>query len=139
MNHEKQPANARVCLLVMTVILVPGIARAVDNESRGSQVSAPLQSAAGFAAENARQKMPTKEGYVKPPLPANVIAAQWPTAMPRNEKIRILPLTVAKVPTAPVLMKTVNPSVFKTTPVARPAISPVQRFAEKPVATDKKS
>lgn len=131
MNRERPPVNYRLFLLVITVIFVPGIARAVDNEARGSKV-VQLQSAAGLQPKTPQDKETNKaEPFVRPALPANVVPAQGAVFMPRNEKIRILPLTVAKVPVASVFSKTMQPSIFKPHPVAKPAVTPLQRLAEK--------
>lgn len=131
MNREHQPVNYRLLILVITVVFVPGIARAVDSETRGSQ-TLQLQSAAGLQPKAPQEKEMTKAAvFVRPVLPANVVPAQTSVHMPRNEKIRILPLTLAKVPVASVFTKTVQPSVFKPHPVAQPAVSPLQRLAEK--------
>lgn|GEM_PF-6414127 len=131
MNREHQPVNYRLFLLVITVVFVPGIARAVDSETRGSQ-ALQIQSAAGMQPKAPSEKeIPGEAGFVRPALPANVVPARASVYMPRNEKIRILPLTLARVPVASVFSKTVQPSVFKPHPVAQPAVSPLQRLAEK--------
>lgn len=138
MNREQQPVNYRLFLLVITVVFVPGIARAVDSEARSSQ-SVQLQSAAGLQPKAPQEKEISRAAvFTRPALPANVVPAQGSLFMPRNEKIRILPLTVAKVPVASVFSKTVQPSVFKPHPVAQPAVSPLQPLAEK-AAVDKTS
>lgn len=131
MNREQQPVNCRLFLLIMTVIFVPGIARAVDSETRGSQ-AVQLQSAGGHQPKSPQKnEVPKAAGFVRPALPANVVPAQASVFMPRNEKIRILPLTFAKVPAASVFSKPAQPSVFKPHPVAQPAVSPLQPLAEK--------
>lgn len=128
--------DSKVCLLLVTVVLVPGVARAVSLETREERNE--LQTAAGIKAQ-ARPGVSSPQVYKKPQLPAHVLPAEHPAMMPQNEKIRIVPLDTIQVPAAIVLAQPVQPSIFKTAPAVQPAAAPTaQALAVKPVVDQPK-
>ena len=121
--------NFRFPFVFLAVIFaVPASGTADETEGRKS-VTRESHAAEGILPRRAFQV--NSEGqYVSPRLPENVIAANRPAVMPRNEKIRILPLNTLKVPAAVVLAKPIQKSVvFNAPQIARPATSPVETVA----------
>lgn len=128
----------RAVFFVMTVVLVPGIARAVSDEKE-TVPNVQFETAHGMHARTPALKKTEAPvlGRSKPVLPLNVEPASRPAVMPRNEKIRILPLSSLKVPSAAVLARPVQPSVFKVHPIVQPAVPPAAKAAAKSAADSK--
>ncbi len=138
MTRNFNKFDRKICLLIVTVVLVPGVARAVNGENGDQAQARPqLQSAEGIKA-NERIAVSTPHVYKRPQLPAHVHPAERPVAMPRNEKIRIVPLDTLQLPAAVVLAQPLQPSLFKTTPTVQPAAAPVQALAVKPAVEQTK-
>ncbi|MBU3759461.1 MAG: hypothetical protein FGM27_05965 [Candidatus Omnitrophica bacterium] len=107
------------------ILIGAGLAAMLAMTAAAAEASVsvdPRKDEAGAALQ--RKALGGEQDAQEPPraiLPANIEPAVKRPTMPLNEKVRILPLTAAKVPLAAQLARPIQPSAFKIQPTPRPA------------------